>query len=451
MDKFLVTSLVVLVILGVVLFAVPEGAASLLVILVTGSIVVGVFRHYTDEKNFVTTVFLAGLFARLAFGIFVHTYDLREFFGGDALTYDFRGALLLDQWLGRSRLLDPDIQVALRATGSGWGMNYLVATIYLFVGRNILAAQSFCAVVGAATAPMVYYCARKIFQNNRIAKNSAWLVALFPAFIIWSGQLLKDGLIIFLLVLAITMVMQLQEKFNTAALVLLFMALGGILTLRFYIFYMIAVAVAGSFIVGLSKSRQSLVARTAILVVMGLGMTYVGITRNATANFETFGTAEQLQRSRLDLARSAKSGFSEDIDVTTTGGAISAIPIGLSYLMLAPFPWEVSSFRAAITLPEVLVWWAMIPLMIWGIWWAVKNRLRNALPVLIFSLMLTLGYSIFLGNVGTAYRQRTQIQVFLFIFIAVGWQLFRERQEDKKILRRQRDMRFRQAIQPGLR
>jgi hypothetical protein len=69
----------------------------------------------------------------------------------------------------------------------------------------------------------------------------------------------------------------------------------------------------------------------------------------------------------------------------------------------------------------------------------------------LFSLMLTLAYSVFQGNVGTAYRQRTQIQVFLFIFIAVGWQLFRERQEDKKILRRQRDMRFRQAIQPGLR
>jgi len=36
--------------------------------------------------------------------------------------------------------------------------------------------------------------------------------------------------------------------------------------------------------------------------------------------------------------------------------------------------------------------------------------------------------------VGTAYRQRTQIQVFLFMFIAVGWTLFQERREDKKIL-----------------
>jgi hypothetical protein len=187
------------------------------------------------------------------------------------------------------------------------------------------------------------------------------------------------------------------------------------------------------------------------LVILGLSLTYFGITRNAATDLQTYGSLEQVQRSRLDLARSANSGFSEDVDVSTTSGAISVIPIGLAYLMLAPFPWEVTNLRQSVTLPEVLVWWAMIPFLVWGIWWSLKNRLRAAFPILLFCLMLTLAYSVFQGNVGTAYRQRTQIQVFLFIFIAVGWQLFRERQEDKKILRRQRDMRFRQAIQPGLR
>jgi hypothetical protein len=262
---------------------------------------------------------------------------------------------------------------------------------------------------------------------------------------------MKDGLIIFLLVLAMTMVLQLQGKFNYAALVLLFVSIAGILTLRFYIFYMVAIAIAGSFVIGFSSSAQALVRNTFVLVILGLSLTYFGITRNAATDLQTYGSLEQVQRSRLDLARSANSGFSEDVDVSTTSGAISVIPIGLAYLMLAPFPWEVTNLRQSVTLPEVLVWWAMIPFLVWGIWWSLKNRLRAAFPILLFSLMLTLAYSVFQGNVGTAYRQRTQIQVFLFIFIAVGWQLFRERQEDKKILRRQRDMRFRQAIQPGLR
>jgi len=37
-----------------------------------------------------------------------------------------------------------------------------------------------------------------------------------------------------------------------------------------------------------------------------------------------------------------------------------------------------------------------------------------------------------LGNVGTAYRQRTQIQVFLFIFLGVGVTIYKERKEDRK-------------------
>ncbi|HST51424.1 MAG TPA: hypothetical protein VLJ61_05375, partial [Pyrinomonadaceae bacterium] len=54
------------------------------------------------------------------------------------------------------------------------------------------------------------------------------------------------------------------------------------------------------------------------------------------------------------------------------------------------------------------------------------------LPILIFTTMLTLAYSIFQGNVGTAYRQRSQILVFYFIFVAVGAILLKERREDRE-------------------
>jgi hypothetical protein len=149
-----------------------------------------------------------------------------------------------------------------------------------------------------------------------------------------------------------------------------------------------------------------------------------------------FGSLEAVERSRQWAASSSESGFNEDVDVSTTEGAIAALPIGFTYLMLAPFPWQVSNFRQAITLPEVFLWWSLIPLIIFGIWYTLKNRLREAIPILLFSLMLSLVYSIFQGNVGTAYRQRTQIQVFLFIFAAVGWTLLQERRENKKLLRR---------------
>jgi len=77
----------------------------------------------------------------------------------------------------------------------------------------------------------------------------------------------------------------------------------------------------------------------------------------------------------------------------------------------------------------------MMPLLVMGLIYAVKFKLRSAFPILIFSLMLTIAYSLFLGNVGTAYRQRTQIQVFLFILVGVGWTVYKEKQENKMLLR----------------
>jgi 4-amino-4-deoxy-L-arabinose transferase-like glycosyltransferase len=435
MDRFLIIAGVIAIALAMAFIAFPDGAAALLVVLVPTLIVIAVIRHYSDDARYITNIFLLALLLRLAFGIFVHWFDLRLFFGGDAITYDYKGHILLQSWFGEIPASDTEVQKVAAMSGPGWGMNYLVAALYAITGRNIFAAQSFCAVIGAATAPLVYFCSTKIFRNKGAGRFAAVAVAVFPAFIIWSGQLLKDGLIVFLLVLAITMVLQLQERLDYTAVVLLLISLAGILSLRFYIFYMVGVAVVGSFLIGTTNSARSIARRTAVLLVLGVGLTYFGVTRTATSDLDKYGNLQQLQNSRLDAAQSSKSGFAEDVDVSTTQGALSAVPVGFVYLMFAPFPWELSSLRQSITLPEVLVWWAMIPIMVYGLWWSIRHKLRSAFPIIIFTLMLTLAYSIFQGNVGTAYRQRTQIQVFLFMFIGVGWQIYKEKKEDKKLLR----------------
>ena len=106
--------------------------------------------------------------------------------------------------------------------------------------------------------------------------------------------------------------------------------------------------------------------------------------------------------------------------------------MGAVYLLFAPFPWQVTSLRQSITLPEMVIWWASFPLLILGVWFTLKYRLRMASPILIFTVMLTLAYSVFQGNVGTAYRQRAQVLVFYFIFVAVGFVLMLEKREERK-------------------
>jgi hypothetical protein len=163
-------------------------------------------------------------------------------------------------------------------------------------------------------------------------------------------------------------------------------------------------------------------------------MTYLGVLRNAGAVMDRYDTLEEVQRSRADLATSANSGFGKDVDVSTTSGALSSIPLGVIYLLFAPFPWQLASLRQSITLPEMIVWWASFPMLCAGLWFTLKHRMRQSLPILIFTLMLTLAYSVFQGNIGTAYRQRSQLLIFYFIFVSVGYELMSERREDKRQL-----------------
>lgn len=414
------------------LVAFPESAPAVLLLIALSSLTAFIIRRTDKSNEFLVNIFFVALIARIAFGTIVHLFELREFFGGDALTYDFNGNKLMEVWTGRTSGDDWLVQRAMSTSGPGWGMNYLTGIIYLIVGRNILAAQFFCAIIGAATAPLVYICSHKIFQNQRVGKVASILVAMFPGFIIWSSQLLKDGLIIFLLVLVMTMVLELQKKFSYTAVATLILSLFGILSLRFYIFYIVAVAVACSFIIGSQGSVKRVVRGFIALIIVSIALAYLGVFQTAGLDFEQFGSLERVQLSRQDLASRAESGFGEGLDVSTTEGALAALPIGFAYLMFAPFPWQVTNFRQAITLPEMMVWWASIPLILSGLWYTIKNRLRNSIAILIFTLLLTLAYSIFQGNVGTAYRQRAQIQVFLFIFVGVGWTLLQERKENRQ-------------------
>jgi hypothetical protein len=250
---------------------------------------------------------------------------------------------------------------------------------------------------------------------------------------LWSSQGLKDAPIVFCLTLAILATLKLGEKMSLKYLIVLVCSLFALLSLRFYVFYMICVAVGGALIIGLRPVTSTSFARQfLVVIVVGLGLTYMGVTRYANAQLGSFGSLQQIQRSRADAATSAQSGFGRDVDVSTTTGALTTIPMGMLYLLFAPFPWQLASLRQSITLPEMIVWWASFPMLVLGFWFSIKYRLRMISPILIFTVMLSLAYSVFQGNIGTAYRQRAQLLVFYFIFVAVGYVLVLEKREDRK-------------------
>jgi 4-amino-4-deoxy-L-arabinose transferase-like glycosyltransferase len=193
-------------------FIFPEGIVGVF-ILALGTLLIFTLVRRDEDKEFLQRIFLIALLVRVAFAAIIFYFQAFEYFGGDAYTYDRNGYSLLRVFFG-----EPSdsylVKESLKMRGPGWGMNWFVAFIYLFVGRNIFATMAVECIIGAATAVLIYYVVIEIYNNSRVARLTTYFVALFPAMFVWSAQALKDGLIVFLLVLTMYCVIRLQKHYS---------------------------------------------------------------------------------------------------------------------------------------------------------------------------------------------------------------------------------------------
>src|ERR1044072_8030692 len=403
-------SLVILVCGGTIFIRPTAAPAALAMCALASMPTIIILARTPEQRSFLMRLFILALVLRIVLATVIYVGHMEEFFGGDANTYDIFGQSLVEAWHG-NEYHQARYEGFVVSGASAWGMIYLVAAVYAVVGANMLAIQLVNAAVGAATAIVVYYAAQTLFANKRVSQVAAVLVAFFPSLVLWSSQALKDGLIIMALALSILATLRLMEKITATCVVVLIGCLLALFSLRIYIFYMMCAAVAGSFVLGMKTlSAQAFLHRFIAVGVIGLAFMWFGVLQSAGTQLERYANLKQIQTSREDQA-AAVSGFMKDVDVQTTEGALTVIPMGLLYLIFAPFPWQFTTLRQSITLPEMIVWWLTFPLLVLGLWYSMKHRLRQVSPIIIFTTMLTLAYSLFQGNVGTAYRQRSQLLV----------------------------------------
>lgn len=131
-------------------------------------------------------------------------------------------------------------------------------------------------------------------------------------------------------------------------------------------------------------------------------------------------TLDTLEYLRQGMAQGAGSAYGSGHNVSTMGGAAQFLPIGLAYFLLAPFPWQMGSVLQSVTMPEVLVWYALIPFTIRGIYLGLRKDPRSFMVVFAVLVTVTVAYALVQGNVGTAFRHRAQVLPLFFIFSSIG-------------------------------
>jgi 4-amino-4-deoxy-L-arabinose transferase-like glycosyltransferase len=375
-------------------------------------------RARPEDANFLVRVFGWTILIRYSLAIILNVFAAESAFAtafwGDSGSYDTAGHQLALKWSG-----EPITSVYLLHAVSGYGWVYFVGSIYFVFGRNQLLVQLLNGVFGGLTVLVIYAIAVRLF-DRAVARWAAVLMAFFPQVVFWSTGMYKDPPVLLCIATAMYAVVRLRERFSFG-IVLLFVAAEVVLvSLRFYIAYFVLFAALATFVFAQPRGVARMLVTYSVLIGLLFGALGVAVERDTLERQTAYMTLERLQTTREDQSTWGRSGFGQEYDVSTPVGALRALPTGLVYLLFAPFPWTVSGFRQALAVPETLVWYALMPAFVRGLTAALKYKLRAVLPIVVFAVSLTGAYALMQGNVGTAYRQRTQITMFFFIFMGAG-------------------------------
>ncbi|MBI4641802.1 MAG: glycosyltransferase family 39 protein [Candidatus Tectomicrobia bacterium] len=373
-----------------------------------------------EERNFLSQVFLLAFVLRALLACAIYFGNMQLFFGGDALGYDLVALEISRFWSGELPFIPDWVKFFL--AGEHYGFYYWIAFFYYTIGRVPLLIQMFNCVLGALTTLIVYKIAELLF-NRPVARTSAYFIALFPVFIIWSSQMLREAAIVFFINLTIYTFLLLRRQFRLLYFTGFLISIALLNPLRTYIFYILLMAILGAYMIaGRGNLMMGIIKRAFVVIIIGMVLiTYSDRVQAQIQRLALERVLEQIDVSRRGLAVEGESGFLRSVRVSSLQDALALIPVGTFYVLLSPFPWEVRNFRQAVTLPETLLWWIVFPFAIRGCFFSLRHRFRDSLVILLFITGLILFYSVFQGNVGTIYRQRVQLQTFLFIFASTGF------------------------------
>ena len=314
---------------------------------------------------------------------------------------------------------------------SGYGWVYFVGAVYYLVGRNQLLVQFLNGLLGALTVLVIYAIAARLF-DRAAARWAALFMAFFPQMVFWSAGMYKDPAILLCIAVCMYAVLRLRERLSASMIVLFILSELALITLLFYIAYFVAFAGLATFLFTQRREGSAALLTYGLLVGLLFGALTLAVRRETLEQQASYMNLDRLQITRQDQAMWGSSGFGQEHNVSTPTGALLALPVGLVYLLFAPFPWAISGLRQALAMPETLVWYALMPAFVRGLAYAVRHRLREILPILVFATTLTAAYAIMQGNVGTAYRQRTQVSMFFFVFMGVGLVQRRREREGRR-------------------
>lgn len=350
--------------------------------------------------------------AHLAFGMAatIISRDIWYYLGTDGIGYDSVARAIVRHW--ETGLPLPPVP------GGKEGFYYMLAGLYWLFGSYTVAGLAVNATLAAGLVPVMSDLTNRLF-GPAAARYAVPLVVAFPGLFLWTSQLMREAGMLFLLAVALNCAVRLVERVSPAPLLILTAALVLAFTFRAWVALILGVGLLVGIALGHSQIASGFATGLGALfvvasVMLASGLGYAGYKEATSVNLK------EAHIVRKDSAVAAQTGFEPEVDISSTPSALRYLPRGIVSFVLGPFPWQLKGARQLPFLPDMVVWWALLP-SLWGGVIAARHRVgRRWLLVALPAAGTTLFMSLALGNFGVIARERLQIVVLVIPLIALG-------------------------------
>lgn len=390
------------------------------------------YRGRPADGRFILGLFAAAFLLRAVAAGALHYYLVATGKGGAAFQDDWAfhtmAWLQAQVWQGKLEgLPEPYASYAagyMQASSTYWR---LMAAVYFLLGPSLLSAKIINSLLGSLIIVPIFEMARHLF-GGRAARVAAVLTAFFPSLLLWSLLTLRDAPALFLVSLVIWGAMRFQRAMQPSDAVLAWLPLALLGHTKPLSFVLLSWLSPAAVFIG---ARETMTRR----LLGGLAFAVAAAALTYWAGYGVMGWGYlsgvrpgDLERARELRAAGAASAYFCPPDSEETRASqlvflrreLRCLPIGLAHVIAAPFPWASTTWAQRLAIPEMLAWYVLMGLALYGFFSFSGAKGRSLFLVVAYLGMVVLAMALTEGNVGTVFRHRAMIVPFVMMFSAAG-------------------------------
>lgn len=399
---------------------------------------------FKDKKIYL--LFLIVLAIHLYTTLFMHYANFQPFSGGqgDYLVYQ-KSAVEASQCFRKGEFLTKNIVLKYPDFYTIHCYPIIVGAVYALTLPEEIIGLMVNVWLVAVSIILVYLI---ILEISGLSKN-AFLIGLiagfYPSYIFNSGLLLKDPIEIFFVITGLLFLIKTVKKLTWYNFLILYLAILCATHFRFYVGYaLIATFVFSWFLLSKIDLKKRIIYGIVFIIILGfiplLATSYGYYGINSVRNFinpkkisfyrkVAYNPTPVVPVSAKPAAPAVETPASTkpvETPASTAGFdstfSVENSPLGFlksfTYVLLGPFPWQIKNLRQSLALFETMPWYLLLLFIIDGIIICFKKRVRYAVPLLFFSILVITLIAVFDTNYGLIVRIRIPAFISLACFAA---------------------------------